>query len=119
MKNKENPNRAQRNILKKYRAPYDPRTNNFIEIDNQQREFFFQMEKRGRAKWIQENVRSAAKSLYRHTQNLNFVRYYARTWTQKFIQRIGEHKIKITWQSIWEIIEKIWEDRAPPKYKTM
>ena len=50
MKNKENPNRAQRNILKKYRAPYDPRTNNFIEIDNQQREFFFQMEKRGRAK---------------------------------------------------------------------
>ena len=40
----KNPNQAQREILRKYRAPYNPRENKFIELDNLQREFYFEME---------------------------------------------------------------------------
>ena len=50
MEKDQNPNRKQKDILRKYRTPYNPRENNFIEIDNQQREFFYQMESQGKKK---------------------------------------------------------------------
>lgn len=98
-----NPNARVKEIKARFGMAYNYR---FLEIDNLQREFYFEMvrrekEERGKA-WTIEFVRSAAKSLKLWAQIVSIAHFCVRKWAAKGIWRPGAIEIKAISQYTWE-----------------